>query len=69
MYLLAGIIIMGGLARLGTGSSDLLLKDDHDALLFDGVACSLLRAIVTTQVDNPLGIRLMPGSCREYRRS
>ena len=39
MYLLAGIIIMGGLARLGTGSSDLLLKDDHDALLFDGVAC------------------------------
>ena len=34
MYLLAGIIIMGGLARLGTGSSDLLFKDDHDALLF-----------------------------------
>ena len=57
MHLLAGNIIMGRLARAGTGVFDLLLNDDHDVLTFDGIARSLLRAsIVTAQIDNPLGL-------------
>ncbi len=53
----------------GTGAFDLLLNDDHDALKLDGVAHSLLRAIVTAQVDNPLGLSLTPCSFREHRLS
>jgi hypothetical protein len=67
MHLLAGNIIMGRLARAGTGVFDLLLNDDHDVLTFDGIARSLLRAsIVTAQIDKPLGLSPTPCSCREH---
>ncbi len=52
---------MGRLAWVGTGVFGLFLNDDHDAIMLDGVADSLLRATVTAQVDNPLG--LSPTAC------